>query len=81
MRNGIKGRGGRSAQARSVMSGISSNAFTNINQGGGPNKAGSHPSGTGNMSMFFRQSKSTPVVEPTNYMFKTNYGYRGRAML
>ena len=70
-----------SSTRRRAQAGILSTSITNTNQGGGPNKAGSHPSGTGNMSMFFRQSKSTPVVEPTNYMFKTNYGYRGRALL
>jgi len=70
-----------SSTRRRAQVGILSTSITNRDQGGGPNKAGSHPSGTGNMSMFFRQSESTPVVEPKNYMFKTNYGYRGRAML
>tara|TARA_B100001250_G_scaffold337534_1_gene304336 strand:+ start:286 stop:528 length:243 start_codon:yes stop_codon:yes gene_type:complete len=74
-RNGNKGGSGRSAQARSVMSGISSGSFTNVNQGGGPKKSGSHPSATGNMSMIFRQAESTPVVRAEVYMFKTKVGW------
>ena len=70
-----------SSTRRRAQAGILSTSITNRDQGGGPNKAGSHPSGTGNMSMFFRQSESKPLENPTNYMFKTNYGYRSRAML
>ena len=78
-RNGYKGRGGRSAQARSVISsGISSTQFLNTQKdgGGAALKAGAMPTATGFNTLYYRQTQSKQPRPDYVFNWKGNPRYK-----
>tara|TARA_R110001599_G_scaffold84119_3_gene226506 strand:- start:292 stop:558 length:267 start_codon:yes stop_codon:yes gene_type:complete len=74
VKNGYKSHRGRSAIARSTMTGTYSDRFTNRPQGGGSQtKGGSAPTATGFNTLYYRISQSKVFKDPTNYQFKTSF--------
>lgn len=74
VKNRYRSHRGRSAIARSAMTGTYSDRFTNRPQGGGiQTKWGSAPTATGFNTLYYRISQSKVFKTPTNYQFKTGF--------
>ena len=74
VKNGYRSHRGRSAIARSAMTGTYSDRFPNRPQGGGiQTKWGSAPTATGFNTLYYRISQSKVFKTPTYYQFKTGF--------